>query len=147
MSYRKEKGVKHRHMPHASSHVFNPQDGIEEKSYVHEEYVKSVKEEENQVRHTTAWTRPFSLLALCFLTPMLRRPAVGVPAGGDRRAAGPREARAGELRDVQWREGAAGPGVARALHRPQAAGRYGGPSLFLAASRPRLACLALSCWD
>ena len=62
MSYRKEKGVKHRHMPHASSHVFNPQDGIEEKSYVHEEYVKSVKEEENQVRHTTAWTRPFSLL-------------------------------------------------------------------------------------
>ena len=50
MSYRKDKGVKHRHMPHASSHVFNPQDGIEEKSYVHEEYVKSVKEEENQVR-------------------------------------------------------------------------------------------------
>ena len=72
VSYRKEKGVKHRHMPHASSHVFNPQDGIEEKSYVHEEYVKSVKEEENQVRHTTAWTRPFSLLGLCFLTPMPR---------------------------------------------------------------------------
>ena len=68
MSYRKEKGVKHRHMPHASSHVFNPQDGIEEKSYVHEEYVKSVKEEENQVRHTTAWTRPFSLLG-CVSSP------------------------------------------------------------------------------
>ena len=55
VSYRKDKGVKHRHMPHASSHVFNPQDGIEEKSYVHEEYVKSVKEEENQVRLATVF--------------------------------------------------------------------------------------------
>ena len=64
MSYRKDKGVKHRHMPHASSHVFNPQDGIEEKSYVHEEYVKSVKEEENQVRLTTVFLR--ALLPSCW---------------------------------------------------------------------------------